>query len=736
MREKEIKYSMVEKYVFHGIRYPTGEACMTNKRENVLVADKIIEINLDTGMSETQRNENEKYRIPEISNVTKQVVLQILRDSIHPEDGNRYIAFWNESDMVERILQSPNKVVSEEFRQKKMDGSWGWVRQNLRLKDTRQHSIVICSITDIDEEKKMDEMILQEVEKTRRIDRLTGLLRAKVFYHEVDTFVKENSTENWAMIAVDLEHFKLFNDWYGWESGDKYLMDVATRLNGVTTVLKGYAGYMGGDNFAIFIKHKPEFIDHMIKEIDDFIGADSRRNGFLPNLGFYFLEAEEQASASKMYDRAVMAMNTVKGNYSKRYGIYDNSMIQEIGREMSILTDVQKGIEEKEFVLYMQPQIHVPTGKITGAETLVRWKSKEKGMVSPGVFIPVLEKNGFITNLDKYIWEEVCVWQRSRLDRGLPLLSVSVNVSRVDAYAIDLVKCFSDLTEKYNIPRSCIKIEITESTYAEDNTKIGKIAENLRAAGFAIYLDDFGSGFSSLNMLKNVYVDALKIDMQFLDMNETNARKGESIMESVINMARILRIPIIVEGAETEKQINSLMSMGCRYVQGFYYYKPMPLEEFEELLENKEVDYGDLQMKKVEQVHVRELMDDTLYSDTMINNILGAVAFVDYHDGIVDVTSVNEHFYKVLKLEAEEFEHFNAHINEYEEHQNLFKELFRQAYENPVAGTQCNYIGQRPTGEMVCLHIRAFFLRESEGHQIFYVGFTDTAANQIDVRKR
>ncbi|MBQ8518874.1 MAG: EAL domain-containing protein [Agathobacter sp.] len=706
---------------------------MKDEREAKLVADKIIEINLDSGTSTTLANDNEKYRIPVISNITKQVVLEILRDSIHPEDGSRYIAFWNESDMVERILESPNRVVTAEFRQKKLNGEWGWVRQELHLKDAKEEAIVLCRITDIDAEKKKDEELLLEIEKTRRIDRLTGLLRAKVFYREVDEFIANNSTENWAMIAVDLEHFKLFNDWYGWDAGDKYLMDVATRLNGVVTVLKGFAGYMGGDNYAIFIKHKPEFIGHMIKEIDEFIRADERRTGFLPNLGFYFLEAEEEATASTMYDRAVMALNTVKGNYSKRYGIYDKSMMLEIGREMQILTDVQRGIVEQEFVLYMQPQIHVSTGKISGAETLVRWKNKEKGMISPGVFIPILEKNGFITHLDKYIWEEVCKWQRSRLDRGLPLLPVSVNVSRVDVYAIDLVGCFIELTSKYDIPRSCIKIEITESTYAEDNEKIGKIAEALRDADFSVYLDDFGSGYSSLNMLKNVYVDAIKIDMQFLDMNETNAKKGESIMESVVNMARILRIPIIVEGAETEKQIQSLSSMGCRYVQGFYYYKPMPLDEFEQLLETKEVDYGGLQLKRVEQVHVRELVDESLYSDTMINNILGAVAFCDYHDGIVEVTSVNEQFYKVLQLEAEEFESFNAHINKYPEHLKLFQELFREAYANPVAGVQCNYKGRRPTGEEVRLHMRVFFLRETEGHQIFYIGFTDTAIHEIDV---
>lgn len=703
---------------------------MKDKRE----PDKIIEINLDSGISIARKGDREKYDIPEISDVTKKVVVQILRDTIHPEDGARYIAFWNEADMLERILKSQHKIVSEEFRQKKKDGSWGWVRQELRLADPTDSSIVLCYIVDIDEEKKLDEAQLLEIENTRRIDRLTGLLRAEAFYKEVDAFVRENSTEGWAMIAVDLDHFKLYKDWYGWESGDRYLMDVATRVNAVVTLIKGFAGYMGEDSFAIFVKHRPEYIQDMLKEVDEFICLDERRSGFLPKVGYYYLEKEEQSTATKMYDRAVLALNTIKGNYGKRYAIFDDSMIQQIDKELSILNDAKKAIEKKEFVLYMQPQVHVPTGKIIGAETLVRWKNKENQIISPGVFIPILEKNGFITNLDKYIWEEVCKWQKSRKDRGLQLLPVSVNVSRVDAHSIDLVKCFTELTNKYEIPHYCIKMEITESTYAEDDARIGQIADDLRNAGFAVYLDDFGSGYSSLNMLKNVYVDALKIDMQFLDMNETNARKGESIMESVINMARIIRIPIIVEGAETEKQINSLTNMGCQYVQGFYYYKPMPLDEFEELLEKNEVDYGDSKMKRAEQIHVRELMDGRLYSDTMINNILGAVAFCDYYDEKIEITCVNEQFYKVLQLPRDIYDDFRVCLNAYPKHHKFFKQLFQKAYENQLSGVQCNYIGHKATGEEVKFHIRVFFLRENEGHQIFYVGFTDTLVNQIEIR--
>lgn len=700
--------------------------------------EEIIEIDVEQGSSFVRKPSEGKYKIPPLNGTLEYKVLELLRSVIHPEDGARYMKFWDYTTMIERILESPSKMLSEEFRQKKLDGTWGWVRQNMTLTKAQdgEKDIVLCYIMDIDEEKQ-DEIHLLESEELRGIDPLTGLPRAKEFFQRVDDFIQEHSIEGYAMIAADIEHFKLFNDWYGWKRGDAYLMDIATRLSGVATVLGGFAGYMGGDNFAVFIKHRPEFIEHMVKEIDDYINQIGNMAGFLPNLGLYFVTEEEQISASAMYDRAVLALDEIKGKFTKRYNIYDKSIMQEMDREMSVLSEVQKGIENREFVIFMQPQVHVPTDKIVGAEVLVRWKNKEKGMISPGYFIPVLEKNGFITNLDKYIWEEACAWQRDRLDRGKELLPVSVNVSRVDAFSIDLIDTFVKLTDKYEIPRSCIKIEITESTYAEDNGKIGKIADELRVAGFSVYLDDFGSGYSSLNMLKNVYVDALKIDMQFLDMNETNAKKGESIMESVINMARILRIPIIVEGVETEREIKSITGMGCRYVQGYYYYKPLPLDEFEALLEEKEVDYGGLQVKKVEQVHASEFLDENVFTDTMVNNIIGAVAFYDVHDGKVELTRVNEQFYQVMRINNVEFDVFKSYMKDeqYDEYHKLFQKILNEAYENPVTGAEYNCITKTIDGEDIYLHIRAFFLRESEGHRIFYVGFTDTGINCVEVRK-
>lgn len=698
------------------------------------IFEEIIEIDVERKVSIVRKESIGKYKIPELNGDYNNNVLELLRSLIHPEDGEKYVKYWDIDTLVDRISQMPNRMITEEFRQKKVDGTWGWVRQNMTLAKSPdgKNDMVLCYVMDIDEEKALSEEIFG-LEENGRLDPITGLPRTNEFFLAVDEFAQMHSLEGYAMIAVDIEHFKLYNDWYGWNRGNQYLMDIATRLNGVATVLKGFVGYMGGDNFAIFIKHKPEFIGHMVKEIDDYINKVGDMAGFLPNLGLYFVDGKENLSASAMYDRAILALNEIKGNFIKRYNIYDDYMMQEIDRDMCVLSEVQKGVENHEFVIFFQPQVHVLTQKIVGAEILVRWKNKEKGMISPGYFIPVLEKTGFITNLDKYIWEEVCKWQRSRLDRGKEVLPVSVNVSRLDALSISLVDTFVGLTEKYQIPRSCIKIEITETTYAENDYKIGKIAENLRAEGFSVYLDDFGSGYSSLNMLKNVYVDALKIDMQFLDMNESNVQKGESIMESVINMARILRIPIIVEGVETEREIKSITGMGCRYVQGFYYYKPMSIEDFETLLEEKNVDYNGLQMKKVEPVHAKEFFDENVFTDRMLNNIIGAVAFYDMHDGKLEITRVNEQFYKVMKLDEDDFESYKNQLQTegYEKYREMFERILMEAYENPITGAIYNIVGKNMKEEELYLHVRAFFLRESEGHRIFYVGFTDIKTNSI-----
>jgi len=212
-----------------------------------------------------------------------------------------------------------------------------------------------------------------------------------------------------------------------------------------------------------------------------------------------------------MYDRAAIALNSVKGNYAKRIGWYDPGMKQKMENDQILLSEIQSALEKREFIFYVQPQCNMLTGKIIGLESLVRWRHPLRGLISPGEFIPLLEQNGFITYLDIYIWEMVCRQLNSWAKAGKKLIPISINMSRMDIYAIDVVEKFKELVDRYEIDPRYLEIEITESAYAEDDDKMQRVLEDLRRAGFPVFMDDFGSGYSSLNMLKDVNVDVIML---------------------------------------------------------------------------------------------------------------------------------------------------------------------------------------------------------------------------------
>jgi EAL domain-containing protein (putative c-di-GMP-specific phosphodiesterase class I) len=240
-------------------------------------------------------------------------------------------------------------------------------------------------------------------------------------------------------------------------------------------------------------------------------------------------------------------------------------MYRQTERDYQILSDFQKALQEHELFIEMQPQCKISSHRIVGAESLVRWRKSNGEMVPPALFIPILERYGFITDLDKYVWEEVCIWQKKWIDGGHTPLPVSVNVSQIDIYAIDVPDFFDELSKKYELPVDVVKIEITESAYA-DNDAVADTVRRLRKKGFLVLMDDFGSGYSSLNMLRSLTVDIIKLDAHFLRMNGDDRRKGMQIMESIVNLAKTMGVPIIVEGVETEEETNFLIGLGCRYV--------------------------------------------------------------------------------------------------------------------------------------------------------------------------
>lgn len=559
------------------------------------------------------------------------------------------------------------------------------------------------------------------------INPLTGLYFSHAFFEKADEYLHQVEPDTHCMVAVDLEHFRLFNKIYGRGQGDLLLQKLGDILKEYRRQNGGVIGYIGGDNFAMLTKYDKRELRQLSRDMGREITSWSSTVGFLPVFGIYPI-SDPGIPAATMYDRATIALSQVIGNYVKRSCEYSADMEEKVEKELRLLSEIQEALYNEEFIFYIQPQCDISTGKIVGGESLARWKHPTKGMISPGIFVPVLERNGFIASLDRYVWKKVCQWLREWIDKGHHPVPISINVSRIDMFSMDVPAYLEELIHTYNLPASLLKVEITESAYAENNDKVIRTVKQLRDEDFLVMMDDFGSGYSSLNMLKSVAVDVIKLDMRFLEINDKEEEKGIGILESVVNMARQMRMPVIVEGVETQKQESYLLKMGCRYTQGYYYYRPMAVEEFEKLItDERNLDFDGIWYKQVESLHMREFLDQNLFSDTMLNNILGPAAFYDMYENNIEITRVNEPYFRMADITAREAalqdKKFWIHVRD-DDRQLLFT-IFAQAYENPTGGSGGYIHFVRTDGVVLWVQIRIFFLREHEGHKLFYGTLTD-----------
>ncbi len=439
-----------------------------------------------------------------------------------------------------------------------------------------------------------------------------GLFGSSQFFKTVDYRLK-NDKKEYCLIAIDIEHFKLYNKWWGRRAGDEFLADIARVLKEYEDKYEGVAAYIGGDNFAILLPNKQEIIEALTQTLSNLANERTSNVGFLPALGVYRTGSGERMDAMIMYDRATEAQARVFGNYEDRCCVYEESMTREVEQELNLIIEAKEALERKQFFLVLQPKCRINTGKIVGAEALVRWRHPAKGMISPGAFIPVLEKNGFITDLDLFVWEEVCRKIRGWEDEGIEPVPISINVSRIDMLSIDVVTELNRLMEKYKINKKFVKVEITESAYVDDADQVTETVHRLQQSGFTLLMDDFGSGYSSLNMLRNVVVDIIKIDMKFLDIAHDDMQKGQQILKSVINMSKEMNLPIIVEGVETQEQADFLARMNVQYAQGYLFYRPMEVPSFTELLANDDkVDHQGIYSSKMDSQHFNRMVEGLL----------------------------------------------------------------------------------------------------------------------------
>lgn len=309
------------------------------------------------------------------------------------------------------------------------------------------------------------------------------------------------------------------------------------------------------------------------------------------------------------------------------------------------LDDINQAFDNNEFCFYLQPKCNAETGAIVGAEALVRWNHPEYGLVSPGEFIPLLERESMVTRFDLFIWRSVCE-MLSRWDgEGRNLVPVSVNVSMTDIEAIDVARVLGDLLDRFSIDARLLQVEITESAIAHNMDVVEETIRDLHARGIAVLMDDFGSAYSSLNMLKDINVDAIKLDMKFVDLNADNAAKGSKIIESVIDMAYQLRLSIIAEGAQTAEQVSKLRELGCMYIQGYYFYRPLTVGKMEDLLEHRPDDQ-----------HFWNISKDLMHRDYRMST---------NGRSMLESSSLSAHIFEILNKGVAELSRLNLITGEY-----------------------------------------------------------------------
>lgn len=414
-------------------------------------------------------------------------------------------------------------------------------------------------------------------------DKLTGRYNKDGFILKVNELFREKPNAHYMIAVASVNNLNVINDIYGFEIGDNLIKDSADFFEeelGST----GIVARLGGGDFFLCFEYDEKLIS-LLKE-KSILTFTHEEISFPVSVRMGLYDAyKRDKDLQTMINLATLTMERIEETSNNVLAQYDDDIRDKIAKEADISAKMHDALAHKEFVPYFQPQFNHKTTKMIGAETLCRWIDADGKMISPGVFIPIFEKNGFIKKLDRYMWEcvfaQVLEWE----NEGINVVPISVNVSRLSVMEEDFYDAIKELAEKYPINRDKVHFEITESAYTNHQEKLIGMVKKIRKLGFKIAMDDFGSGYSSLNTLKNVPIDILKLDMGFL--SDEDDERGATIIKNVAVMARELTLEMVSEGVETKKQADFLSDVGCEIIQGYYYAKPMPLEQFEVRLKSE-----------------------------------------------------------------------------------------------------------------------------------------------------
>ena len=431
-------------------------------------------------------------------------------------------------------------------------------------------------------ELQEDKSLIHAAEK----DQLTGLYTKDFFTEYIKQIEKYNPDRKMDVTVINIEHFHLINELYGRKEGDKALICIADTLSELLDEMDGIGSRTEADYFYIYNENNDDY-DKVLHRLLDSLSKEMPSAHVRLRMGVY-KEVDKELTAENWIDRAKTACDRIRGDYSRHIAYYNNEFYEKSKYQEKLISDIEGAITNKDLIVYYQPKYNIQGDEphLRSAEALIRWNHPEFGMISPGDFIPLFESNGLIQKLDRYVWreaaEQVGKWKK-KYGMSIP---VSVNVSRMDIYYPKLRDDFKALLKENGLDNNELMLEITESAYADNADQLVNVIDQLRNDGFMIEMDDFGSGYSSLNMLTTIPIDALKMDMKFI-RNMQKDEKSMKLVELILDIAKFLQVPVIAEGVETEEQLLLLKERGCDIIQGYYFSKPVPPEEFTTFIERE-----------------------------------------------------------------------------------------------------------------------------------------------------
>ena len=478
--------------------------------------------------------------------------------------------------LVKKDLISMEIESEFELQVKNKGKQLSWYKCKYKIIYKKDKKNIIGKLVNIDDKRKLD------------IDHLTGIPSKDKFYEDTEKMLKKYQHKKFFFIRVDVDKFQIINSYFGIREGNRLLRIIANNMSCFGKDILGTFGRIGADVFCgcyEMIYPMDMIIESMIYYINETIDDCQLDYKLRLSVGIYEVN-DLSLTIEEMYSRVVMASKECKKKPERIYAIYSDRLMQLALKEQEIINDMWSALEEEQFELFLQPKVSLKSRDIIGLEALVRWNHPVRGYITPTEFIPLFEQNGFITILDYYMWKEVCKFIKNQIDNGEFIVPISINVSRVDLYNKNIVDYFKEILNEYQIPAQYLHIEITESAYTDDSLEIINAVKELKKIGLTIEMDDFGKGYSSLNMFNELPIDVLKLDKDFLkNLHEEENKK--IIVSFILSLANTFNITVIAEGIERKEQLEFLNSIGCHIGQGYYFSPPISKEEYKKRVKVK-----------------------------------------------------------------------------------------------------------------------------------------------------